>query len=549
MKGVTKLGRWRFAALLTVAAWLAPAGSTWDGGAVVADTAVPPPPLPATAGFDHGEREPADPAAVAGFFAPAIHLPASRDRLWRAVDAALARDKAGRVGVHVREIHDTRVDSAYAVAAGGPDLSIGSTVFARQADDPFILASNTKLFTTAAALDAFGPGYLIETRLMVRGEVRDGRLVGDLAVVGAGDPTFSWRLDPEGDSGLVFHAWADDLVAAGIGAVDGDLFLDHSLFDAPLTHPGWKAENELKWYQAPVAAFAFHENTVKVKAAPGPRPGTPARLAAEPDLALVPVDGQVSTAASWRGAHLMVRRAEGGGFAVDGGVYHRGAEVEMPVAIEDPVAYFGAAMTAAFAERGVEMAGRVRPVSPRPGLLWRPLAVHRTPLLDLLEVTNHESQNLFAETLVKLLGAERCGAGSWERGVMAVEELARRRGVEGPGFSLADGSGLARTNRATPRQMTGFLAGMARHPHRDAWLSTLPTGGETATSLEKRLDVPPYPGRVYAKTGTLDGVSALSGYARGRSGRVYAFSVLAAGSVGHARRVQDAVVRAIIDHG
>ncbi|HMB53686.1 MAG TPA: D-alanyl-D-alanine carboxypeptidase/D-alanyl-D-alanine-endopeptidase [Thermoanaerobaculia bacterium] len=547
MKEVTKLGRWRLAALLAVVAWLAPAGSTWDGGAV-ADTAPPPPLLPATAGFHLGERLPADPAEVADFFTSPVQLPASRDRLWRAVDSALARGKSGRVGVHVRELHDTRVDSAFDTASA-PGLSIGSTVFARHADDPFILASNTKLFTTAAVLDAFGPGHLIETRLMVRGEVEGGRLDGDLAVVGAGDPTFSWRLDPDGDSGLVFHAWADDLAAAGIGAIDGDLFLDHSLFDAPLTHPGWKPENELKWYQAPVSPFAFHENTVKVKAAPGPRPGTPARLAAEPDLALVPVDGQVSTAASWRGAHLLVRRAEGGGIAVDGGVYHRGAEVEMPVAIEDPVAYFGAAMTAAFAERGVEVSGRVRAVSPRPGLVWRPLAVHRTPLLDLLEVTNHESQNLFAETLTKLLGAERCGAGSWERGVMAVEELARRRGVEGPGFDLADGSGLARANRATPRQVTGFLAGMARHPHRDAWLVTLPTGGETATSLEKRLDVGPYPGRVYAKTGTLDGVSALSGYARGRSGRVYAFSVLAAGSVGHARRVQDAVVRAIIDHG
>jgi D-alanyl-D-alanine carboxypeptidase/D-alanyl-D-alanine-endopeptidase (penicillin-binding protein 4) len=170
-------------------------------------------------------------------------------------------------------------------------------------------------------------------------------------------------------------------------------------------------------------------------------------------------------------------------------------------------------------------------------------------LYDVVEITNHESQNLFAETLLKLVGARRCGAGSWPRGSQAVTELARSLGVEGDGLTLHDGSGLSRENRSTPRQMTAFLAGMARQPVRDAFVASMPTGGEQGTSLEKRLEDPPYPSSFYAKTGTLTGVSTLSGYARGSSGRLYAFSVLTRGGVWGGRQVQDAVVRALVDHG
>ena len=539
----------RFAVFLAAVSLLAPAGPPPLGAGAtqavanapfVAATARP----AATAGFHPGRRLPADPdAAFAFFLPPASDRPPSRDRLWRALDAAGRQAGGDRVGVHVREIGDT---TPVAVAAASPD----PTVYARFADEPFILASNAKLFITAAALDVLGPGHLVETRLLVRGEVTaDGTLDGDLAVVGGGDPSFSWRLSADGDRDTVFRAWAADLADAGVARVAGDLYLDHARFDPPFIHPQWKPENDLEWYQAPVAALAFNESTVKLRAAPAARPGLPATLSVEPDLPLVAVGGRVRTAASWRDVRLLVRRAAGGGLTVDGGVYHRGAEVELPVAVADPVAWFGAALAAALAGEGIEIAGRVRAVAPRPGLVWRPLAVHRTPLVDLLEVTNHESQNLFAETLVKLVGAARCGAGNWPRGVQAVEEVARSRGVDGPGFQLADGSGLSRGNHATPRQVTALLAGMARHPHRDVYLATLPTGGETATSLEKRLDKAPYAGSFHAKTGTLSGVSTLSGYARGRSGRLYAFSLLAAGDVGRGRRAQDALVRALVVDG
>ena len=493
-------------------------------------TAAPTAPLPApeAAGAEsaRGSRRSAPDLPIG---APAGPV-ASRELL-AALDRAAGLERLAGLGIHVR------------------DAATGGSVWGRRADDLFILASNTKIFSTAAALDGLGPGYLFTTRLDARGPVEDGALRGDLAVVGGGDPMVSWRL-PEEDSYAVFRRWAAALRERGVDRVEGDVYLDHGFFDGPAIHPDWDPDKYLNWYQAPVEALTFDENTVRVRAVPAGRPGAPARVETDPDLPYFGLQGSVRTLPSWRGNLLRVHRSPGSDrLTVSGGVYLRARDLEKPIAIDDPVAYYGAALAAAFAEEGIELGGRTVAVPKRPGLVWDRVAVHHTSLLPVLEVTNHESQNLFAETLVKTLGAELCGAGSWDNGIRYVAELVERAGVEPESFRLYDGSGLSRSNRMAPSAVTRFLASMAFHPWADLYVESLPTGGEEGSSLEKRLREPPYPGRVHAKTGTLAGISTLSGYARGRSGRLYAFSVLAAGGAAGARRVQDAIARALVDHG
>jgi PBP4 family serine-type D-alanyl-D-alanine carboxypeptidase len=469
-----------------------------------------------------------------GFFLPAERIrPVDASRLRGALAAAAGRGKAVTFGIHVR------------------DVDSGESLYGRRADEPSLLASNTKIFTTGAALDAFGPGHFLETRLLARGEIGDdGVLRGDLAVVGGGDPTFSWRQTREGDSYAAFRGWAAALRDLGVRRVEGELYLDHGLFEEPRQHPDWDPAKRMRWYQAPVDALAFNENTIEVYAEPASRAGLPARVALRPDLPSFELSSTVLTSPSWKGNRLLVNRpGNDSRITVAGGVYLRARKVDFDITVEDPVAYFGAALAAALGEEGIALDGRPRPVETLPGLAWAPVAVHRTMLFDVVEITNHESQNLFAETLFKLVGARLCGAGNWQRASQAVTELARSVGAEGDGLALHDGSGLSRQNEATPRQVTAFLAGMTRQPFRDAYVASMPTGGEEGTSLEKRLDEAPYPGRFFAKTGTLTGVSTLSGYARGPSGHLYAFSVLTRGGVWQGRQVQDAVVRAIVDHG
>lgn len=438
------------------------------------------------------------------------------------------------------------------------EVESGISRFEHQSDRLLIAASNTKLATTAAALDLLGPGHFFETRLLVRGTVTDGVLHGDLAVVGGGDPGISWRPFPyPNDPFGVFRRWAEALRAAGIQRVEGDLVLAYGLFPRPWIHPEWKPENRLEWYQVPVAALGFHENVLQLRAVPAEIPGRPATVETIPPVPGFEPLREVGTTASWRQHGLRVDQlggSIGGALRISGGVYRGADHADAYVAVEDPVSYFGRALIAALEQEGVAVDGGLRPIETLQGLTWRSVAVHRTDLLTAVEITNRESQNLFAESLIKLLGAETCGRGTWERGVEAVRGFLTTAGIEPGSYHLADGSGLSRSNRLTTRQLTRLLRFMYGHRWGAELFGSLPRGGQPGTSLEKRLTEPEVADRVAAKTGTLSGVSALSGYVRGRSGRLYAFSTLVnfpgrGGPVWRARKLQDAVVRAIVDNG
>src|SRR5512140_243596 len=141
------------------------------------------------------------------------------------------------------------------------------------AERPLVLASTTKLFTTAAALDRLGPAYRFKTRVYRDAEIGiDGVLAGHLVVVGGGDPGLSGRWYDD-DPLAVFRPWAQSLVKRGLRDVKEGLVLDASFFDDVQVHPDWPAEQEARWYQAPVSALSYNDNVVLVRASGGVRPG------------------------------------------------------------------------------------------------------------------------------------------------------------------------------------------------------------------------------------------------------------------------------------
>ncbi len=452
---------------------------------------------------------------------------------------AAARRVASALGVHVL------------------DLSSGEQVYSFHPGVRRILASNTKLVTSAAALDRLGPGFFLETEVLVRGRVAGGVLEGDLAVVGGGDPSLSGR-DYLGDVYGPFREWAAALRQLGVRRLAGDLVLVHGLFDAEHVHPDWPRDQLTRWYEAPVAALAFNDSCVRVRVRPGPRPGAPAAVEVEPALELFELASSALTTGARRHQGLAVGREETPAEAwtlTVGGRIHRSAEpYGQWVAVADPVAYFGAALRAALAEEGIEVAGRLVPVAalpPAAGGPWRRVATHRTGLLTVLEVVNKRSQNLYAESVLKLLGARLCGEGSWAAGRRVAEEFLTEAGLAPGAYRLADGSGMSRGNRFTPEQVTRLLRHMFEHRWGEEYLRTLPYSGERFLRWSKRLAQPPYRGNVLAKTGYLAGVSTLSGYAKARSGALYAFSILMNGirTDSEARAAQDRIVKAVIDHG
>lgn len=442
------------------------------------------------------------------------------------------------------------------------ELASGEAVYSYNPDTARIPASNTKLFTTAAALDLLGPGAFFETEVLARGAVAaDGTLEGDLAVVGGGDPNISGR-PYYGDSYAVFREWAAALRARGVARIGGDLLLVDGYFDREHVHPDWPADQLDHWYEAPVGALSFNDNCVLVKVSPGDADGDPARVETVPPLGIFSVASTALTISSGRGSSSGTWTRIGRRFGdqanvltVDGRLRRHTESVDKWVTVDDPASYFGAALVDALAEEGIPVAGRVR-IEPSIHLFrqggappWEHVAVHRSDLLSTLEVVNKRSQNFYAESVLKWLGARLCGEGSWAAGLRVVDDFLRRLGLEG--YTMADGSGMSRGNRFSPRQVTHLLERMFHHRYGVEFLATLPVSGEFDLRWERRLARPPYLGNVMAKTGTLAGVSALSGYAKGRSGKLYVFSILMNGArtTWQAQDAQDKIVMALIDAG
>ena len=436
-----------------------------------------------------------------------------------------------------------RVTSALGVHV--VDLDTGESVYGYSPDEPRVVASNTKLFTTAAILDALGPGYAFETRLMLNGPVKDGVLQGPLGVVGSGDPQISGR-DYAGDPFAPFREWARALRDRGIERVTGDLYLDHGLFDPPLVHPDWPRDQLTRWYEAPVEALSFSDNCILVRVWPG-KAGGAAQVEMVPDVPVLQLRNTARTIG--KGGQNVIIHREGEELFVKGSIRSNSGPVESWVTVPDPVRYFGQGLIEALAEEGVRVEGRLRPVDRLPSLVWERVAVHRSDLLTAIRVTNKRSQNFYAESLAKHLGALRCGRGSWEDGVRAVGEFATGLGIPKGSFNLADGSGMSRENRFAPRHLTLLLRHMFFHEAGSEFAQSLPYSGEDLGSWKRRMAQPPYAGNVFAKTGTLEGVSALSGYAKAVSGKAYAFSILLNRVGGDARGAQDSIIRALIDNG
>ncbi len=478
--------------------------------------------------------------AVCTLAAQAISAQSSLSTIKGAVNQQVrhARQIAPELGVHIVE------------------LDSGDDIYSFNADTRRIIASNTKLMSTATALDRLGPGYFTETPFFIRGAAEGSILKGDVGVVGGGDPNISGR-HHNGDSFAVFRQWAQRLKALGLTTVSGDLYLATGLFDDQWVHPDWPKDQLDRWYQAPVASLSFNDNCVLVKVEPIRTGDGHARVGWVPEVPLFQVDGRVSITSNQRRQWIRISRETLGAtleeqrrFKVSGSIYKRTEQVDKWVTVPNPITYFGVALRQAFRDEGVYIRGRVLKVDRLSGT-WKRAAVHRTDLLTSLEVINKRSQNFYAESITKLLGAELCGDGTWAGGLRAIQEFLDEVGLPRDQYQMADGSGMSRNNQFTPSQITTLLRFMYFHQWGQEFVRTLPFSGETDLSWEKRLAKAPYKGNVLAKTGTLSGVSTLSGYAKGRSGKLYAFSILCNRSKANwrAKDAQDRILRALIDHG
>lgn len=474
---------------------------------------------------------------VSGF---ALERPAAR------ADGAVSP----RVAVAIERTRHARTQASVAIW----DVDSGERVYAFQEDRVRRTASVMKLATSLGALLALGSEAELTTEFRAAGPVEGGVLAHDLVVVGGGDPGYSARF--AGSTAAAFDAVAQALVDGGLRRIEGDLVLDTAPFPGPDRHADWEHRpGRLEWWRAPVAALLVNDSCLDVRAEPADAVGGAARLELDPANALVPVDNRIRTVAR-KADHRLVYGPRGSdpGLVATGGIWVRSGGIESSLACFDPPTLFGAELAAALARAGVEVAGRtvVRRATVKE---WRdgdfrspPVLLHRTgtPVADVVRVCNQRSQNLYAELLLRAVGRELLGEGSFESGARAVRRVLAFPDDD-PSFTQIDGSGLSRGNRATVDAIGAVLLRAWDSGVRGAFLDSLARGGDPDGTLRKRFRGEQYEGRVLGKTGTLRDTSALAGFVRRSDDRVFAFVVLTEGVVAHGRALQDAVVEALVE--
>jgi serine-type D-Ala-D-Ala carboxypeptidase/endopeptidase (penicillin-binding protein 4) len=353
-----------------------------------------------------------------------------------------------------------------------------------------------------------------------------GRILGDVFLVGRGDPDLSGRF-AAGRITAAFEELADALRAAGVRRIEGRLVGQEGLFRGDRRGSDWSWEDLVWRYGAEVSALSFNDNVVTLLLSAGERPGDPVLVEASPASSYYRVVSSATTAPSATPNGLTLVREAGGNLIRLSGTFPQGqAPAELSVALEDPARYAATVFAEVLESRGIRVTGPVA-TSPDPlpsGL--RVLATHLSPpLSDIVKGVNKTSQNLHAEMLLRLLGARVKGEGSVEAGQAAVFDFLQRSGVRTGSWSLQDASGLSRSDLVTAHGLVDLLAAMARHRYAAAFRDSLPVGGVDGT-LGHRLETPAVQGRVSAKTGTLRNVNALAGYLSTRSGERLAFAII-----------------------
>jgi D-alanyl-D-alanine carboxypeptidase/D-alanyl-D-alanine-endopeptidase (penicillin-binding protein 4) len=484
----------------------------------------------------------------------------------------------------------------------------GTPIYSLNEGQLFQPASNTKLYTTSAAMALLGPKATFETKIVAKGAFAGvATLKGDLVLVGGGDANLSGReipyvapserpkpapgavAPPEVDPLRYLAAMADQVVATGLKVVNGDVVGDDTLFPWEPYAQDWSIDDAVWGYGAPVSALTINDNQIKVTVTPAAVEGQPATVVVDPAVpSYYTLDVAVTTGAKKSGSHVQMERPLGSKvLRVYGSIAVDASPDEEDVAIHDPAEYAALALKGMLESRGIVVTGNARAehrilsdakgftakmkepgqeqvvvsggteggacssasFSPAPDLPEKVLASHTSPtLIEDVTVTNKVSQNLHAELWLHHLGKKNfCGDGSTVAGARLVRAFLENAGVDKDDFIFFDGSGLSGHDLVTPRATARLLQYASTQPWFPEWKKTLPVGGEDG-SLVSRFGKGPLKDHVFAKTGTLGEARALSGYLEGASGKTVIFSIMVGNhrpQTNEDRDVMDKVVAAI----
>ena len=425
------------------------------------------------------------------------------------------------------------------------DVRSGHMLYAKKAEQPFQIASVAKLVTTASALGLLGPEFRFTTSLHADAWDGSETIQGNLYLRSQGDPSLTTE---------VLLKMASDLRLLGITRIEGSLVVDDTYFDSDVLPPAFDQKDEDGSFRAPVSATALNFNTVVAQVQPGSGPGMPARVTVIPPSDYVEVVNNTVTVGRGR-TSVVVKGIPGEDkltLEVTGNVRFDAQPARHRRRIEHPHLYMTTALRGFLSRYGIKIAGeKIQQGTVPEGARF--LVKHRSEALGtLVRDLNKFSNNFMAETLVKVMGAETGGKpGSFAKGLAAMARWLGTLGIDPGTYRIDNGSGLYDSNRFTPAQLVTLLSRTYNDFRISSdFVSALALSGADGT-IAHRMSGGKSERFIRAKTGTLDNVSCLAGYASAPGQSPIAFAVLVndipSWRVGRsARRLQDDIAEVLV---
>jgi D-alanyl-D-alanine carboxypeptidase/D-alanyl-D-alanine-endopeptidase (penicillin-binding protein 4) len=424
-------------------------------------------------------------------------------------------------------------------------LATGDVLYDFNAGKKFTPASNEKLFTTWALMSQLSGSMRLTTKLYAKGSLDTTRkeLQGDLIILGSGDPTISTT---------TIEAWADSLALLGVRSITGNLVADASLFVGTPYPEAWQADDMLYYYAAPASALSLNGNCVEVTVTPSDSVGDWAKVSYLPVTSAVTLTNQVVTDWAGKKPALVFERKLGLPQITISGYIPKGNKPNVEfMTVSDPVTYFLTVLKEVLERKGIRVLGGSRKKAATEAIAYDSLnvliATTSPTLYEMLLRTNKQSDNFYAEQLIRILGKEVFGTASLDNGVAAVKQSLKSLGDVVETQRIADASGLSRLNLTSPEILTALLKKIYDSNLYDAFLKTLPIAGVDGT-LATRMKGTLAASNLRAKTGYMSGARSLSGYVKTRDDEVIAVSVMImnyTASNRAAAALQDEIIRTI----
>lgn len=418
----------------------------------------------------------------------------------------------------------------------------GRVIFEHNPEKYFMPASNMKNFTVAAALEKLTPDFRFVTSIYSREAARDGTIAGPLRIYGRGDVSLSYTTH-SGDYFKGIDRVADAIIAAGVKKIEGDIIGDETYFSGSPLPTGWEWDDLQFYYGAEVSALPVNDNVVALTVRPGPVGYSCSAQMTPVNLVVRVVNSCITTAAGSPRTLRIHKKLDQNIIEISGELPLGNEGYSGSVAVSRPAEMFVSLLKQRLQEKGVEVTGRTYAMNDKAriptDIAFELAKVESPPLSQIAAMTMKPSQNMYTETLLWTLGEEvgrkmpqangNRSRTSSELGIMAVRDFMKQAGAADDSFMQYDGSGLSRHNLVSPDSVIAIYDYMGkRSKFSQAWRESLTIGGVDGT-LRNRFKGTRGEGNVRGKTGTINQVSALSGYLTTTGGEEVIFSALVNG--------------------